>query len=131
MSCRNMPNSSNTSRRQNVEACGHDPAGAGSLEQSDNLLESAREIVVVAVDEGDDVARRTSQALVDGLGLAPVGLAHPPGEIILVTPNDLDGPIRGSPVHHEVFQLLVALVEHGRACPLYEPPLVEGRRDDR
>ena len=73
---------------------------------------------------------RAPPALVDRGGLAAIALRDP-GDPVAIRSENVDGLVRGAAVHHEVLDLRIALREHTLDGLADEPPLVEGRGDDR
>jgi hypothetical protein len=72
----------------------------------------------------------SSEAFVDRVRLSAVGLAHPPGEAILVAADHLDAPVRGTAVDHDVLDRLVVLLQYRPHRLLQELALIERRSDD-
>src|SRR3954454_18554031 len=114
-----------------VERSAREPAAGGWLERSDHRLQCAGQEVVVAVQIGHDLSRRTRQPLVDRVGLPGVRLGDPPGEAVLVAAGDLHGLVRCTAIDDHVLEVRVALVQDGADRPLDETPLVERWGDDR
>jgi hypothetical protein len=112
-----------------VPAAAADPVGACALEPRDRGVEGAGQVVVVAVDVGDELAGGSSQTLVEGVGLPTVGLGDPPGEAIAIALDDLRRTVGRAPVDDDVLQIGVALVEDGVQGSLDERSLVERGRD--
>src|SRR5262249_21517100 len=79
-----------------------------------HACQAAFKIIIIAVQVGDDVARRSPQAFVDSVRLAAILLAHPVCKAILKFPDDVNAPIRASAVDYDVFEIRVALTKYRR-----------------
>ena len=101
-----------------------DPAALRSFERPDHGLERTRQVVVVRVQIGDDLAARPLDPLVDRIRLTLVGLGDPPGEPILVASDHVDGLVGRSAVDDHVLEVRIALIQHRANRPLDEMPLV-------
>src|SRR5205823_6372852 len=89
----------------------------------------AREVRVVGIQVGDNGAARAPPSLVDGSGLAAVGLGHP-RKAVTVLLQDRHGFVRRPTVHDQVLDPRIALGEHAVDRLADESPLIERRRDD-
>ena len=118
---------------QCTQAVGHtdDPPRVRLLEQVHRRGECAREEVVVGVDVGDDVAGGHADPAVDRRGLAVVGLARPPRDLLVEALEDVGRAVGRTAVEHEVLEVVVALLDDRPDRLLQELRLVERRRDDR
>src|SRR5439155_25669140 len=71
------------------------------------------------------------QALVDGVALPGVVLAHPIREVTFVSLDDLHAPVGAAAVDDDVLEVGVVLVEHGADGSLEVRTLVERWGDHR
>jgi hypothetical protein len=74
--------------------------------------DSVRQIGVVRVQPGKDLALGTLEAFVDGVSLALVWLGHPPSQAIAVSLDDLKAPIIRSAIYDDIFELGIVLREY-------------------
>ena len=93
-------------------------------------VEGSRQIEVVAVQIGPEIAGGPRHPLVDRVALAPVLATFPVGEPVGVPPDDLDRAVRRAAIDDDVFEVRIALVEDRADRRLEEPGLVEARRDN-
>ena len=117
------------------------------FERRGHLRQRARLVPLVRVEPGDNVARRAAEALVDGVGLAFVGLVDV-GEGIAAglrgrlrrreggpILQDLDRVVGGAAVHDDVLDLRrprsVRLREHALERLLQKAPVIVVRGDNR
>src|SRR5208282_5607300 len=105
----------------------HMPARSG-VDLARDALERARLERVVGIEEGQDVAGRAREALVDGIGLTAVGLAN--DDEMAETGEDRRGLVGGEPVDDDVLEVRVVLVAHALDGALDKRALIEGRSDD-
>lgn len=98
-------------------------------EEPPHAEKGARLQQVIGVQITDDLPAGAAQALVDGIGLAAVGLAGI-GEAPLVFFQDLQGGITGAAIDHQVLEVGIALIQDGSNGGLDKIPLVERRGDD-
>lgn len=101
------------------------------LEHGDGQLDGVRpEVRVVRVQPSDKVPAALDECLVDRRGLPGVRLTSPDQARPFVRLEELDTPIRGGAVHHNVLDVLIRLVGHGGDVVLQPSSLVvRGRQD--
>ena len=75
-------------------------------------------------------ARCKRQSFVESVRLTMILLAHPIGQPVFVSPDDIDGAVGRAAVHDDVLEIGVALKEDGADCLLDELALIVARRDD-
>lgn len=85
---------------------------------------------VVRIEPGQNGTGGPGEALVDGAGLAAVGLGDPVGQPRLVAADDLRAAVRGTAVDDHVFDLRIVLREDRLDRLLDEAALVERGRND-
>ena len=88
------------------------------------------DVVVVAVDVGDDVAGRPRQALVDRVGLSAVRLANPAGEAVEERSRISTDPSPRAAVDDDVLDVWVVLVRNRLQGAFKVFGLVQGRSHD-
>ena len=84
---------------------------------------------IVRVEEGQDVAARAREALVDGIGLAAVGLAN--DDEVPETGEDRGRVVARESVDDDMLEIGIILVEHAPDGALDESPLIERGGHDR
>src|SRR5262245_41574232 len=67
--------------------------------------------VIVRVQPTENIAGGEFECSIDCVSLSPIPLAHPAGEKLLIAFDDGDAVVAAAPVHDDVFQVWVALVE--------------------
>src|SRR5579864_6348275 len=63
-----------------------------------HTMQRSRQVPVVAVEIGPNIAGDARQPLVDRMRLAAVGFADPVAEVALMPPNDVDGTVGAASV---------------------------------
>jgi hypothetical protein len=103
---------------------GVDPGARGRVERSGR-------VGVVGVEPGQQLAGAAPPTLVDRARLPAVGRALPVIEPRTVAAQHLRGAVGAAPVHHQVFEVGVALRQDGADRLLDERPLIERGRHHR
>src|ERR1017187_5330289 len=94
-----------------------------------HFAQHSRPVAIVRIQDGDNVPRGHSRALVHGMVVAVVLLGHPHQAWKAL--EDLDCPISGTAIDHDMFNLWIILPRNtlqGRPDRMYA---IEAGRDDR
>jgi hypothetical protein len=81
-----------------------------------NSSEGPGQIEIVAVQVRDNISRRSSQTLVNGVRLSSVFFANPVNKLILILSDYVNTSVRATAVHDNQFDRLVVLVQNGQNC---------------
>jgi hypothetical protein len=78
--------------------------------------------IIVPVDLENPVLRAS---------YTPFPAAYPPGNVFFIFSHDVDSPVRGATVHHDIFEIRIPLLNDGADSLLNVANSVVYRRDQR
>ena len=87
-------------------------------------VQCAGEVEVVGVEPGEDVTRRSVEAVTNCGRLSFVFAGLPVGDVLLVFPDNIRGSVRAAAVDDDELEVRVALVDDGADRLLQELRLV-------
>src|SRR5215468_5153567 len=93
----------------------------------DRGIECAGEEEIVAVYEAKPVAGSAIDSLIEGIYLATVLFADPPGKPVLVPLDNIQRVVRAATIDHNILDVGVPLVEHRKQGLLEKAALIVRR----
>ena len=101
-----------------------------SIELLYSRTDRARQIIIVRVEPGYNIALRMRKAFVNSFCLTIIFFTGPPGKARGIFMNDVQTAIRRAAVHDKIFDIPIILFENGVDRAFQEGCLVEGWSDD-
>ncbi len=80
------------------------PAAGLAIQRLHRGADRARQVKIVRVQPGNDLAPGALQPFIEGIGLARVRLGDPPGKLVGVFTDNIQAAIRGAAIDDDVLQ---------------------------
>ena len=93
-------------------------------------LDRSRQVEIIRVQPGHNLAPGALHALVDRFGLPGIRLGDPPGQAVGIALDDGRAVIAGTTIHHDIFKRRVSLRQYRAQGMLQIGGLVVGGSDD-
>jgi hypothetical protein len=78
-----------------------------------DISERSGKIEIIRIQPRENLSGRALESRIDRGGLSAIGLAAPKSEMLLVFFYDLHRIVRGTAVHHEIFEIWISLTQDG------------------